>query len=144
MTNDLSKRRRRFAAHILARVGAGQLPLRATNDRGERFVVTALGEEPASSLFKRIRAAGGYANVYALVDGRVWGFGFVQEACALGDSPAEGLDMSFDAESTVSMLVEHLRLHPEGVRLSVSGPHRAPAVAEPKEQFEFNDELQLV
>lgn len=130
MTNDESQSTA-FAAHVLAEVGAGRLPLLATNDVGERCVVTALDDEPMSALFERVDRAGGYATAFLKLPTGVMVVPFRKSDGALGPRPAEGLDMAVDAESTVGMFAEFLTRHPEGVSLHVSGPHRLPAVARP-------------
>lgn len=122
-------RARRFTAHMAAMVGTGRAPLLTVNDVGERFFVTALGEEPASALFTRVSRSGGYATAYILMEDSVATVAFDREPADAHHAPLHLSELPPHTTDSAAEFVNFLEQHPEGVSANISGPHRLPAIA---------------
>lgn len=114
---------------ILRQLARNPQPLPAVNNLGHQHIVTALGEEPARDLFDRIKTAGGYANVFIKTRGEIILVPFIKKESTLDNGNETHLSMPVDAQSTVDMLVDYLKRHPEGTLLSIAGPQNLPTVA---------------
>lgn len=106
--------------------------LPVTGDDGGFPVVVALESERLSSLLGRLRAVGGYANLF--VRGKASGqvrirlVSVVSTSCSIGEP--DDLMVGPDApgpEATVGMFVDYLELRPNGVAISAVVGHEAYA-----------------
>jgi hypothetical protein len=103
-----------------------ELPV--TGDDGSFPIVVAFADEPVSTLFSRVQAAGDYANVF-VKDGRnVYFISFILEACAIGDPDDRMVgDEAPSGSSTVGMLLAYVTRRPNGVTVSARLGHSACA-----------------
>ena len=137
---ELDDFRREVNFNLALRTLAG-ITLPVTGNDGSFPVVPALEAERLSTLLGRIRAVGGYANVF--VRGQIAGevrirqLSVVDDSCAIGtpddvmvgnDAPGQG--------ATVGMFVDYLETQPNGVALSAVGDH---ACARDPKAVEFVD-----
>lgn len=123
---ELEQFRRDVGVYLDRAALTDELPV--TGDDGSFPIVVAFADEPVSTLFSRIQAAGDYANVF-VKDGRdVHSISFVLEACAIGD-PDERMvgDEAPSGNSTVGLLLAYVARHPNGVTVSVALGHSACA-----------------
>lgn len=112
--------------------------LRVTSDGGDHVVVVALAEEPLSILLGRLRAVGGYANLFVKGAHGVRMVSVIKDDCAIGD-PDDDLTPPAErpgATATVGMFLDYLDHRPNGVRLSMVNPAQ-PAVARDSREVEF-------
>lgn len=116
--------------------------LPVTSDDGGFPVVVALEPERMSALLGRIRAVGGYANVF--VRGEADGEVVVRMVSVVGDACAiptpDALMLGTEAPgpgATVGMFVDYLETQPNGVALSAVVGH--PARARNPQIVEFAD-----
>ena len=116
--------------------------LPVTSDDGGLPVVVALESERMSTLLGRIRAVGGYANLFVrgeVADRvRIRLVSVVSDACAIPDSD----DVMAGSETpgpgaNVGMFVDYLETQPNGVALSAAVGH--PACARDPCVVEFAD-----
>lgn len=129
-----------FRAEVCWNLACGPMAdsdLPVTSDDGEFIVVAALEDEPLSTLLGRLRAVGGYANVFVKRAACVTQVSVIADLCAI-TTPDEHLTVpgSPGASSTVGMFLDYLDLHPNGLRLSVVNPAK-PAVAKDARPVEF-------
>ncbi|ORA19381.1 hypothetical protein [Mycobacterium angelicum] len=106
------------------------MELPVTSDDGGFPVVVALEDERYSVLLGRLRAVGGFANLFVKgVDGRVRTASVIGERCAIPkpDDKMLGPDDSPGADATVGMFFDYLELHPNGVTVSAAVGHAACA-----------------
>lgn len=113
------------------------IDLPVTGDDGGCPVVVALEGERLSVVLGRLRAVGGFANLFVRDDGgRVRMASVVDESCAIGD-PDD--DMTGDdrpgADVTVGMFLDYVAQRPCGVLLSAALGH--PACARDARTVEF-------
>ncbi|QPK81230.1 hypothetical protein G7Y41_09405 [Schaalia sp. ZJ405] len=126
-------RRKEFTKTILKSLAEHPRNFPVVNDLGRQFVVTALGEEPMKVLFDRVKAAGGYANVFVLTRGKTVLLPFTRQEGAFSRGGETELSMPYDADSTVDMFLDYLDQHPEGTLLMLAGPQHRPTIAKLKE-----------
>jgi hypothetical protein len=121
---------RRNVSWNLACGALADVDLPVIGDDGGSPVVVALDEEPISLLLGRLRAVGGYANLFVLrADNSVSTVQVVDERCAIG-VPDDDIVCPPSATSTVGMFLDYLEHHPNGVVLSVvSRDRERPALA---------------
>lgn len=116
--------------------------LPVTSDDGGFPVVVALESERISALLGRIRAVGGYANLFVRgeVDGeiRVRLVQVVSGACAIGDPDdvMTGVEAP-GPNASVGMFVDYLESQPRGVALSAVVGH--PSCARDPQILDFAD-----
>lgn len=130
-----------FRAEVDWNLACGALAdqeLRVTSEEGDHVVVVALAEEPLSILLGRLRAVGGYANLFVKSPQGVRMVSVIKDVCAIGDPDG---DMTPPAErpgatATVGMFLDYLDHCPNGVRLSTVNPAQ-PAVARDSHEVEF-------
>jgi hypothetical protein len=113
-----------------------ELPV--TSDEGGFPVVVALEDERFSVLLGRLRAVGGFANLFVKGDGRVRTASVIGESCAIPtpDDKLVGTD-SPGADATVGMFLDYLERQPNGVTVSAAVGH--PACARDAKTVEFAD-----
>lgn len=136
MRRTVDEKRRKLLKRIMHEFGRNPKALPAVNDLGRQFIVTALGEEPVSALFARVRAAGGYANVFISTRGSVVLLPFIRKEGAFETGEEADLSMPVNADSTVDMFLDYCEVHPEGIVLKLAGPQHLPAVAAHPESLE--------
>lgn len=111
-----------------------ELPV--TSDDGGSPVVVALEDERFSVVLGRLRAVGGFANLFVKGDERVRTASVIDESCAI---PTPGDTMVGDdapgADATVGMFLDYLEHHPNGVAVSAAVGH--PACARDAKTVEF-------
>lgn len=113
-----------------------ELPV--TSDDGDHLVVVALAEEPLSMLLGRLRAVGGYANLFVKGPRGVRMVSVIKDDYAIGD-PDDDMTRPTErpgANATVGMFLDYLDLCPNGVRLSMVNPAQPP-VARDSQEVEF-------
>lgn len=113
-----------------------ELPV--TSDDGDHLVVVALVEEPLSILLGRLRAVGGYANVFVKGQWGVRMVSVIKDDCAIGD-PDDDMTPPTErpgANATVGMFLDYLDLCPKGVRISMVNPAQPP-VARDSQKVDF-------
>lgn len=129
----LDDRRKEFTKSILKSLASHPENLPVVNDIGRQFIVTAIGEEPMRVLFDRVKAAGGYANVFISTHGRAVLLPFARQEGTFARGGETELSMPCDADSTVDMFLDYLRRHPEGTLLRLAGPQHRLTIATMKE-----------
>ena len=112
----------------LAYGALADLNLPVTSDDGGYPVAVALEDERLSVLLGRLRAVGGFANLFVRGDKRVRGVSVVDTECAIGD-PDDDMtgDDSPGPDVTVGMFLDYLERRPNGVILSAAVGHPARA-----------------
>lgn len=112
----------------LANGALSDVDLAVTSDDGGHPVVVALEEERLSVVLGRVRAVGGFANLFVLGDGRVHVASFIEETCAIAlpDDKLTG-DDSPGAAATVGMFLDYVASRPGGVVVSEAVGHPARA-----------------
>lgn len=130
--NDLQTRLDKFRNEVNWNLACGSVvekALAVTSNDGGCPVVVALEEETMSSVFGRLRAVGGAANLFVQGDGRVRIVSVIDESCAIAtpddDMTAEGERPAVDA--TVGMFVDYIATQPHGVAISAALGHPARA-----------------
>lgn len=96
-----------------------ELPV--TSDDGGCPVVVALEEERLSTLLGRIRAVGGFANLFVRGPEQVWMVSVISAACAI--RPPGDVMSGDDApgpNATVGMFIDYVARNPGGVALSAA------------------------
>lgn len=110
--------------------------LPVTNDDGGCPVVVALEDERLSVVLGRLRAVGGFANLFVRGEGRVRLVSVIRESCAI---PVPDDDMTGNEApgptATVGMFLDYLARRPNGVMLSAAVGH--PARARDARDVEF-------
>ncbi|WP_157890415.1 hypothetical protein [Mycolicibacterium goodii] len=116
------------------------LELPVTSDDGGCPVVVALEHEPLSVLLGRLRAVGGYANLFVWFESGVRAASVIDTSCAI---PEGGDDLTSPGErpgatATVGMFMDYVAQRPHGVVLSaISGDVTRPAMARDTRPVEF-------
>lgn len=112
-----------------------ELPV--TGDDGGCPVVVALDDERFSILLGRLRAVGGFANLFVKDgEGRVRTASVIGETCAIPTADDKMLgDDAPGADATVGIFLDYLELHPNGVVVSAAVGH--PACARDARTVEF-------
>lgn len=112
----------RRVININLAVGAlADLDLPVTGDDGGFPVVVALESEPLSTLMGRLRAVGGFANLFVNWKDRVQLIEVIDDSCAVDPNSADDMSAPGDspgADATVGMFVDWLICCPQGVKLS--------------------------
>jgi hypothetical protein len=114
--------------------------LPVTGDDGGRPVVVALEDEQLAILLGRLRAVGGYANLFVRGAGGVRTLSVIDRTCLI---PEPDDDLTAPAErpganATVGMFLDYLDQRPGGVVLStVSSDAERPALARDARLVEF-------
>ena len=114
--------------------------LPVTGDDGGCPVVVALEHEPLSVLLGRLRAVGGYANLFVWFASGVRAASVIDTSCAISDA---GDDLTPPGErpgatATVGMFMDYVAQRPDGVILSaVSGDISRPAMARDTRPVDF-------
>ena len=99
-------------------------------------IVVAFADEPVSALTERIRAIGGYANVFVRDRRGVHFVSVIEEVCAIADPDDRMVgDEAPGATSTIGMLLAYVERHPNGVTISATLGH--PACARDARQVEL-------
>lgn len=130
-----------FRAEVDWNLACGALAdheLPVTSDDGDHLVIVALAEEPLSILLGRLRAVGGYANLFVKGSGGVRKVSVIKDDCAIGD-PDDDMTPPTErpgADATVGMFLDYLDICPNGVRLSMINPTQPP-VARDSQEVEF-------
>lgn len=130
-----------FRAEVDWNLACGALAdheLPVTSDDGDHVVVVALAEEPLSILLGRLRAVGGYANLFIKGRERVRMVSVIKVVCAIGE-PDDDLTPPGErpgATATVGMFLDYLDHCPNGLRLSMVNPAQPP-VARDSHEVEF-------
>ncbi|CAN5260591.1 hypothetical protein BH11ACT6_BH11ACT6_20700 [soil metagenome] len=112
--------------------------LAVTSDAGEFPVIVALGEERWSTVLGRIRAVGGFANLFVEGEGKVWAASVIGTACAIGEPEPQDIltgDEAPGADATVGMFLDYVVRRPQGVQVSAAMGH--PACARDARTVEF-------
>lgn len=113
-----------LAVGPLADVG---LPV--TGDDGGCPVVVALARERLAVVFGRVRAAGGFVNLFVRNDdGSVRMASFIGDDCAISE-PGDAMTGRNvpAATATIGMFLDYVALHPRGVVVSVAVGQQARA-----------------
>jgi hypothetical protein len=112
--------------------------LPVTGDDGGFPVVVALEDERLSVVLGRLRAVGGFANLFVKGDGKVRMASVIRAACAIG-TPDDVLtgDDSPGATATVGIFLDYVERNPNGVTVSAAVGH--PACARDARTVEFAD-----
>ena len=108
MTADRAWDLREFTRAVLKRVGVAGLGLPVVNDRGEAQVVTAVQYETVPALVRRLRPAGGYANVFVAMPDGVTAVSVLQRESALRADSFTPVSIPEDAATSVGMFVDCL------------------------------------
>lgn len=130
-----------FRAEVDWNLACGALAdhdLPVTSDDGDHVVVVALTEEPLSILLGRLRAVGGYANLFVKGAQGVRMVSVIKDDCAISN-PDEDMTPPAQrpgANATVGIFLDYLKLRPNGVRLSMVNPAQPP-VARDSQNVEF-------
>lgn len=120
----------------LACGGLAGMELPVTSDDGGFPVVVAMENERLSIVLGRLRAVGGFANLFVQGDGRVRMASVIGESCAIptpddkligGERPG--------ADATVGTFLDYVERHPNGVVISAAVGH--PACARNARTVEF-------
>jgi hypothetical protein len=116
-------------------LAGAELPV--TSDDGGFPVVVALDDERFSVLLGRLRAVGGFANLFVKGEDRVRTASVIGESCAI-PSPDDKLvgPEAPGADATVGMFLDYLEHHPNGVTVSAAVGH--PACARGARTVEFS------
>lgn len=117
------------------------IDLPVTGDDGGCPVVAALEGERLSVVLGRLRAIGGFANLFVRRDdGGVRMASVIRESCAIAD-PDDDMtgDERPDADATVGMFLDYVARKPCGVVLSAALGH--PACARDAHAVEFTAAL---
>lgn len=122
-------------------VGAlADIDLPVTDDDGGHPVVVALESERLSTLLGRLRAVGGFANLFVWFPNGVRTASVIDTRCAIPD-PDDDLTPVAErpgANATVGMFFDYLAQRPNGVVLSaVSGDANRPALARDAKLVDF-------
>jgi hypothetical protein len=128
-----------FRHEVNVNVAFGEVELPVVSVDGTHPVIVALEEEPLFALLGRLRAIGGFANLFVRGPGRVWQASVVDAASAIPE-PDEHVngDERPRATATVGMFIEYLQRHPNGVVLSlVTADPSRPALARDAHTVEF-------
>lgn len=127
---------RREVNHNLALGALAHVDLPVTSDDGGCPVVVALEDERLSVLLGRLRAVGGFANLFVQgAKGRVRMASVIHESCAIQE-PDDDMtgDESPGTAATVGMFLDYVARRPNGVLLSALGH---PAWARDAHTVEF-------
>lgn len=109
-----------FRRAILKKVGAGELQAPVVNDLGERHVVVAMPDEPIPSLLRRVRLAGGYANVFVKrPEGGLYSVSVLKPEGTLVENVATPVSIPSDAETSVGMFIDYLLKRRSGIKLAM-------------------------
>ena len=102
------------------------LELPVTGDDGGCPVVVALEDERLSTLLGRIRAVGGFANLFVRGPDRVRMVSVIGDSCAIAapDDVMTGTDAP-GPSATVGMFIDHVERNPNGVMISAAEIGRA-------------------
>lgn len=130
---------RRQVNSSIAYGALADVELPVTSDDGGSPVVVALGDEPLSLVLGRLRAVGGFANLFVRDGDRVRMACIVSDACAI---PVAGDDMSQPGErpdpgANVAMFLDLVERTPGGIVISAAAVGR-PASARDARQVELN------
>jgi hypothetical protein len=122
-----------LACGVLADV---ELPV--TGDDGGFPVVVALDDERWSTVLGRLRAVGGFANLFVSTDGFVRTASVMDESCAIADADDYLIgDAGPGADATVGMFLDYVASQPNGVIVSAAVGH--PARARDASTVDFAD-----
>lgn len=118
-------------------IACGDLRLPVVDNNGSMQVVAALDVEPLSTLLGRLRAVGGFANLFVKSEHFVRQVSVIDSTCAVaipdddltseGDRPGPG--------ATVGMFLDYVEQHPNGVAISAAVGH--PSYARDAQQVEL-------
>lgn len=108
-----------FRRSVLKAVGMSGIDLPVVNDQGQRQIVVALEDEPFNLLTERLKAAGGYANVFILTPKGTVNVTVIKQECSLMPRSCEHISMPIGTDSSVGMFLEYLEHHPEGVAVTM-------------------------
>ena len=111
-----------------------ELPV--TSDDGGQPVVVALESERISTLLGRIRAVGGFANLFVRGPSQVRMVSVIGDSCAIStpDDVMTGNDAP-GPNATVEMFIDYVERNPNGVMISAAIGH--PACARDSRVVEF-------
>lgn len=100
------------------------LELPVTGDDGGCPVVVALEHERLSTLLGRIRAVGGFANLFVRGPGRVRMVSVIGDSCAIPvpDDVMTGTDVP-GPSATVGIFIDYVERNPNGVAISAAVGH---------------------
>ncbi|TLF75798.1 hypothetical protein [Nocardia cyriacigeorgica] len=120
MNQSLLDAFRREVNFNLAMGALADYELPVTGVDGSCPVVVALEDEALSTLLGRIRAVGGYANLFVRGDGTVRMASVIDESCALVDASDDMTPYGErpDPNATVGMFLDWVQKCPHGVKIS--------------------------
>jgi hypothetical protein len=128
-----------FRREVDWHLGCGALAdfdLPVTGDDGGFPVVVALEDERLSIVLGRLRAVGGFANLFVKGNRRVRMASVIDTACAIGtpDDVFTGDDIPW-ATVTVGFFLDYVERNPNGIAISAAVGH--PACARDARTVEF-------
>jgi hypothetical protein len=141
MVADFTKELDDFRREINLELAIGDIAnadLSVVNDEGDAPVVVALAEERLSVLLARVRAAGGYANVFVRLAKGHSTIAFIDVAGALDPAAAEDFASAEGRPSgraNVGLFLEYLATRPQGVRIPARLTDDEMAVVGPPKEF---------
>lgn len=119
-----------FRSRVSRGIAHGRIALPVVDTDGSRPVVFALENEPLVTLVDRLRAIGGYANVFVSCDSGIRQLAVVDSRSAI-PIPSDDLTSEQPGPLTsVGMFLDSLTLHPNGVVLLAVNPANPVAVRE--------------
>ncbi|MGV9801348.1 hypothetical protein ACWDTP_25215 [Mycobacterium sp. NPDC003449] len=115
--------------------------LPVTDDDGGCPVIVAMEDERLSTLLGRIRAVGGFANLFVRGPQQVRMVSVIGESCAIPvpDDVMTGEDTP-GPTATVGMFIDHIERNPNGVAISAAVGH--PSCARDARPVEFAEAAQ--
>jgi len=136
MVNPLLDAFRREVNVNLACGALVDFDLPVTSDHGGHPVVVALEEERVSALLGRIRAVGGFANLFVRGSKQVRMVSVIGDSCAIAtpDDVMTGDDVP-GPTATVGMFIDYVERNPNGVAISAAVGH--PSCARDSRVVEF-------
>jgi hypothetical protein len=136
MSEDKLDAFRREVDFNLACGALAGVELPVTSDDGGFPVVVALDSERFSVLLGRLRAVGGFANLFVKGESAIRTASVIGESCAIPvpDDKLVGPE-SPGADATVGMFLDYLEHQPNGVMVSAAVGH--PACARDAKTVEF-------
>lgn len=125
----------------LAYGALAELELPVTGDDGGCPVVVAMENERLSTLLGRIRAVGGFANLFVRGPQQVRMVSVIDDSCAIldPDDVLTGEDAP-GPTATVGIFIDYIERHPNGVAISAAVGH--PACARDARPVEFAEAAQ--
>lgn len=124
-----------FRCEVTYNIARGAVDLPVVDDHGKTPVVVALGEELLSTVLGRLRAVGGYANLFVRsASGRVDFVAVVDSSSAIAvvDDDLAGPGDAPGSDATIGLFIRYLETQPDGVKLSADAVGHAATVKDPR------------